>query len=856
MSRFRLTAALARARRTAPARATDQAWPSGEAEQTRPTGRIRPTGRTSPAGRRSRRGLLAALGVSALLATAGAAVGTAAARPGEGAPKPPAPRVGPSLAKPSAKVVKTANVTLVTGDRFRVDVSDDGSQQAAPLGVGGKPAGAYAQFGYNGDTYVIPAKAVPYLGTVLDPRLFDVGYLVRAKLDDAHARSLPVTVKASAADAEALPGTSVTSSSGGTVRAKVTKKDAAGLGRLLSKNWRTARDKGGPAALSGVTSLAPAVPSGAPALPSAPTLVGQPEPKAQSAGVRFRNLTVDAIDQDGKPGVMVGFVHNVDDVALGSFGMDYPGNGKRAFSIPEGTYSIEASVFTGPGDDPASRAALVVEPEVTVKADTTVVLDARKAVQYKTDLAAPPKAGMPRIDFMSFLRTDTRGNETGVPPNGIGALLGFYNMRLGSAVYNGYPNLYATPTKPVTKGALHFVATTSLSSGTEDAIGSGPTYKMVLPAEGAIPANLTRALAASDFSTVHSHLRNKPWDDPSGGPVGFFTIAFLPWSYLPVGFSGNVPTGDRTDYLYSSAPDQVVWEWGFNPDKGERLNDLRRTLKPGQVVRQEFAGWPLTPSIAADYLATTGFDLGGGGNLPGFNDAVAQACAACRQGDLGALFLKGGADADPTHHYYYNPLDGNRLRFYRDGALAADSASNPNAFSPDPANLPMLPRAAGYRLIWNLTEPATPDAPVTTDWTFRSAPGDPAATLPQNAYCGVDTTRGCSFLPLLFVNYDLKLDDDSRAKAGQPFDIGFRVSHQQYQAAPAGVTATVEVSYDDGATWSKPADATQADGVFHATITHPAFDQDHRWVSLRVTAHDADGSSVTQTNVHAYRLDG
>jgi len=818
VSRFRLTAALARARRP---------W-------------------------QRRRGLGAAVGAAVVLA--GAAAGTATAQPGEPAAKPPAPRPAAQSASPAAKVVKSADVTLVTGDRFRVEVAEDGTQQASPLTVAGKSS-TFAQFTYNGDTYVIPAKAAPYLGTTLDPRLFDVGYLVRAKLDDKHAKTLPVTLKATAPKAEALPGTSVTSSSGGTVRAKVTKKDAVRLGDLLAKNWRTAAAKGGTApALSGVKQVAVAAPSGAPKPPAAPPLMQSAAPKTAAQGVRFHNLTVDPVDLDGKPGVMVGFVHSVNDVGLANFGLDSPGEGRRAFSVPEGTYSIEASVFTGPATDLSSRAALVIEPEITVTKDTKVTLDARKAVQFKPTLAAPPKPNMPRIDFMSFIRDDARGTQTGIPGNGLGAINGFFNLRLGSASPNGYPNLYVTPTKPVTKGKLHFLGASSMSSGTEDAIGAGPTYKRMFPAEGAISANQTPVLAASDFTTVKARLHDHPSDDASAGPGGYWATAYLPWTYTSVGFDQHVPNGNRTDYLYSSAPDQVVWEWSLNPDRGQRLNDLRRTIKPGQVIEQDWNGSPLTPSTTADYILTTGFDLGGGSG--GAGDAFAQVCAACRQDDLVALNLKGGGDSDPTHHYYYAPT-GNRVRFYRDGDLAYTSDIEPTAPNLGPTNLPMLPRAADYRLIWSSEDENVPGAVSTTDWTFRSAPGGAAAALPKTAFCGVDTSRGCSFVPLLFVNYDLALDESSRAEAGKAFDVGFRVSHQQYQAAPTGVTATVEVSYDDGDTWSKPVDATaNAAGVFHTSITHPAYDQAHRWVSLRVTAHGSDGTAVTQTNVHAYRLDG
>lgn len=61
---------------------------------------------------------------------------------------------------------------------------------------------------------------------------------------------------------------------------------------------------------------------------------------------------------------------------------------------------------------------------------------------------------------------------------------------------------------------------------------------------------------------------------------------------------------------------------------------------------------------------------------------------------------------------------------------------------------------------------------------------------------------------------------------------------------------TVEVSYDDGLTWSKAQVRACPDG-WTATVRHPAGGS---FVSLRATATDAAGNSVTQTITHAYRL--
>ena len=135
----------------------------------------------------------------------------------------------------------TSTVTLLTGDRFRVETAEDGTQQVNLLPDGQDAAGGtFSQFTLGRDTYVVPSEAVPYLGKTIDMRLFNVSYLVRAKLDDERSKTLPVKVTATKAKAEGLPATSVASATSGIAKAKVTKKDADGFGRLLAKQWRGA----------------------------------------------------------------------------------------------------------------------------------------------------------------------------------------------------------------------------------------------------------------------------------------------------------------------------------------------------------------------------------------------------------------------------------------------------------------------------------------------------------------------------------------------------------------------------------------------------------------------------------------
>jgi hypothetical protein len=61
---------------------------------------------------------------------------------------------------------------------------------------------------------------------------------------------------------------------------------------------------------------------------------------------------------------------------------------------------------------------------------------------------------------------------------------------------------------------------------------------------------------------------------------------------------------------------------------------------------------------------------------------------------------------------------------------------------------------------------------------------------------------------------------------------------------------TVQASYDDGATWTAAPAEFQGDRG-HALLHHPA---GAGFASLRITARDAAGNSVTQTVIRAYQL--
>ncbi|MFB9909575.1 S8 family serine peptidase [Allokutzneria oryzae] len=117
------------------------------------------------------------------------------------------------------------------------------------------------------------------------------------------------------------------------------------------------------------------------------------------------------------------------------------------------------------------------------------------------------------------------------------------------------------------------------------------------------------------------------------------------------------------------------------------------------------------------------------------------------------------------------------------------------------------------------------------EWTFQSGHTDKSVPL-----------------ALLDIRYDLVLDAANRAKPGE-YSFGVSAPYQSGTTGSGAKAVTVQVSTDDGATWAAAPVLPSGKG-WTAKVTNPA----NGFVSLRATAVDAAGSSVTETLVRAYRV--
>ncbi|NGY65908.1 S8 family serine peptidase [Lentzea sp. NEAU-D13] len=105
-------------------------------------------------------------------------------------------------------------------------------------------------------------------------------------------------------------------------------------------------------------------------------------------------------------------------------------------------------------------------------------------------------------------------------------------------------------------------------------------------------------------------------------------------------------------------------------------------------------------------------------------------------------------------------------------------------------------------------------------------------------------------LPLLAARFTPELDDRNAAPAGKPFRIPMSVQRNGSTTPGSVSKPAVEVSYDDGGTWS-PAPVLRDRAQWTVLVHHPA---GAKFVSLRSAVKDADGNRQSQTIIRAYAL--
>ncbi|MEW9529183.1 S8 family serine peptidase [Microbispora sp. NPDC049125] len=330
---------------------------------------------------------------------------------------------------------------------------------------------------------------------------------------------------------------------------------------------------------------------------------------------------------------------------------------------------------------------------------------------------------------------------------------------------------------------------------------SSPTtdylYDLVHHYDGAIPSDLT--YRPDKLARVDVSFRNH-----RQGKAGEYRLDA--WQGYALGNLLLQPAqGDRTDWV--SADQDTQW--------------LEQAMIPGEVSQ-------LSPPERYKAGSTTALDWFGPIHRPrlGANSAI-------RQDDMIAAFVPGWSDSGSDHvgTTFGNWQVKNAVSLYQGDTLLGHSDIDQFSVAGlSPSRLPYRLVSENSRGDW-----ANPYSTGTrTEWGFTSAAGDPGAV---------------AALPLIQLDYDV--DTDAAGLARRNADVTITPSHLPGGPSSASIKAvTLDVSYDDGATWQK-ASVAHRDGRWTVKLHAPV---NAGFVSLRTTARDDAGDSVTQSITRAFGL--
>ncbi|MEH1166732.1 S8 family serine peptidase [Micromonospora sp. CPCC 205539] len=323
------------------------------------------------------------------------------------------------------------------------------------------------------------------------------------------------------------------------------------------------------------------------------------------------------------------------------------------------------------------------------------------------------------------------------------------------------------------------------------------TYDLAYVRQGDMFTGLTRTLSPKNLATVKATYRSQS----TTRTAARFHRASAPGGPGPIGSNTAIDLPFHATEYYNT-DGGIVWTSTFL--EGENLTTQEATYQAGRTYTQTWNAAPFGPTVSkAPAWSPMGY-AGRDGDTISIAAPPLFADATGRPGDRSDLQV--------------------HLRLSRNGKEIG-TADSPYADFTVPA------AKATYRLEATVTRgaPDTLSTSVSVAWTFTSAHASTPAPLP------LTTARP---MPVL--------DDTNSARAGWPMVIPVALDRQTGSAAAPGRTLSVSASYDDGKTWV-------ALPVLHnvALSAHP---RKPGFVSLRLTATDTAGNSVTQTIQRAYRI--
>jgi hypothetical protein len=482
----------------------------------------------------------------------------------------------------------------------------------------------------------------------------------------------------------------------------------------------------------------------------------------------------------------------------------YDPDGTVTVRLPRGSYHLDGQIFTAsadPDDEAGWSAAIVVQPELELTADTAVELDARATEPIDVRVTNPDAE--PQVTSLDYDRT-----------------FGDTGLVSGIRSYDGAGRLSSAQVGPaVTSGEMvtYLDALLAVPDADGGFLRSPRTYQLGWHQPGRMIDGATHVVADRDLAAARLDLR-------SSGPDRY-GIRFLAPSYPGIGSEHAWGTATalpmrRTELV--NTDDGVEW--------APRLEEVRQDDIFGDAETIHSAGFSRRQVGRTTHERWNQAPLG-----PMVDRRPSDWCASeagqptARLGDVLAVDVPMLTDA----------ADHPGCGGYTDGrtSLARNGTEVGSVDIAGVASFTVPPSPGNYRLEVDATraETAALARHVNAVWTFRSA--HVAGTTAKE-------------LPLMAVRFRPELDDRNQAPAGRRFDLPFEVESIGGAGRHLDGRPVVEVSYDDGTTWARATVTAKGASDYSARLQHPAGGD----VSLRVTVTDHAGNKVVQTIIGAYHL--
>ena len=476
--------------------------------------------------------------------------------------------------------------------------------------------------------------------------------------------------------------------------------------------------------------------------------------------------------------------------------------GELRISVPVGHYAVSALFTDFAGGTFTERFAELVD--VSVRQDTAVTVDERAA-------DVPVSVDVPRASQLTNLGVEYVRQDDA------------HTFRVGAGVLASAASpIYVQPTKRARSGELTYSVQSHRVSSPLAATPYAYDIKLV---RDSVPADERFRVRSDQLATI----KNNYYSDVPSWQVVPSRVAALASDLVHFGVGTPVAApGQRIDYV--SADPAVTYFDSVTPDgTSTPMTDGGRSYRPGSVSTVDWMRGPLAPSFATPTRRSDG----------------AWECPACRAGDHIALQVSALTDSVPGHSMQPDYGPGRewdaQFSIAENGKVLLDW---PGIFG---IVLPASTPSGDYDLTYDQTTQApwhTGSVRSHSEWAFHSQ--RPTRTTVPSTWACPDDPGPCAAVPLLVADYALPQALDGTVAPGR---ATMAVTFRHASGAPRIPirSAAVEVSFDDGQTWTRTSLAGTGGGRYLARWTNPA----GAHLSVRVTAGDTAGATLTQSVLDA-----